>query len=121
MRFQLDSGTGNLIQSYDNQGIVIRDQCIRHSVLVSAGRLESWPVTSFAGLDATTLAALAGHGASIVLLGTGNTLRFPPVDALAALQRQGIGVEVMRNDAAIRTYNVLLSEDRDVLLALLQE
>ena len=44
---------------------------------------------------------------------------FPRPSLLAGVQRQGIGIEVMANDAAIRTFNVLLSEDRKVLLALL--
>jgi uncharacterized protein len=37
------------------------------------------------------------------------------------LQTQGIGVEVMNTDAACRTFNVLLSEGRRVVAALILE
>jgi uncharacterized protein len=54
-----------------------------------------------------------------VLLGTGLQLRFPPPHYSVELLSRGIGVEIMANDAACRTFNILLSEDRQVLLALL--
>jgi uncharacterized protein len=120
MRFHQDTGSGNTIQSYDATGIVIDDQRITHSVIVTAQRLEPWTPASFEELDAGHLARLADFQPDIVILGTGRTLRFPSAQWLTALQRSGIGVEVMGNDAAIRTYNVLLSEERNVLLALLQ-
>ncbi len=54
----------------------------------------------------------------IVLLGTGETQRFPDTAVLGAILARGIGVEVMANGAACRTYNVLVSEDRKVAVAL---
>jgi uncharacterized protein len=119
MRFHQDTSSGNAIQSYDAQGIVVNDRRITHSVVISARHIEAWAPGSFDDLDPADLAALADYQPGIVLLGTGTTLRFPPLQWLVGLQRRGIGVEVMSNDAAIRTYSVLLSEDRNVLLALL--
>jgi uncharacterized protein len=121
MQIQLDSGQGNVIRSYDARGIVINDQRIVHSVVVNAQRVERWTPACFDDLTAADLHALAEFAPAIILLGTGTDLRFPPAGWLVELQRLGIGVEVMDNHAAIRTYNVLLSEDRNVLLALLQE
>jgi uncharacterized protein len=120
MRFHQDISNGNAIQSYDALGIVIQDRRIAHSVIVSAQRIEAWEPGCFEGLTMLHLARLADYQPGIVILGTGTTLRFPPLQWLVELQGRGIGVEVMGNDAAIRTYNVLLSEDRNVLLALLQ-
>ena len=119
MRFHQDASSGNAIQSYDAQGIVISDRRITHSVVISARRIEAWAPGSFDELTTADLDGLAGFQPGIVILGTGITQRFPPPQWLVGLQGRGIGVEVMRNDAAIRTYNVLLSEDRNVLLALL--
>jgi uncharacterized protein len=119
MRFHQDTSRGNAVQSYDAGGIVIRDQRITHSVVVSAERLEPWSPHRFEELGEDHLVRLADYRPGIVILGTGTTLRFPPAQWLVGLQRNGIGIEVMGNDAAIRTYNVLLSEDRNVLLALL--
>jgi uncharacterized protein len=39
-------------------------------------------------------------------------------EARAALQRAGLAPELMATGAAVRTYNVLLSEDRAVAAAL---
>lgn len=119
MRFHQDTSSGNVIQSYDAQGIVVNDQRITHSVVISARHIEAWAPGSFDELTTADLDGLAGFQPGIVILGTGITQRFPPPQWLVGLQGRGIGVEVMRNDAAIRTYNVLLSEDRNVLLALL--
>ena len=71
-----------------------------------------------------------GHGArapwrqaalpiDVLLLGTGDALRFPAPACLLSLTRAGIGIEVMDTPAACRTYNFLLSEDRRVAAAVL--
>ena len=55
----------------------------------------------------------------IVVLGTGPKQRFPHPRLTAALARAGIGVEVMDMQAACRTYNILVAEERKVAAALL--
>ncbi|HUT41094.1 MAG TPA: Mth938-like domain-containing protein [Gammaproteobacteria bacterium] len=120
MRFNQDTGGGNGIRFYSDQGIVINDRLISTSVLVTAGQIEAWPPGSFADLEERHLELLVAHQPGIIILGTGKTIAFPAPRLLAGIQRRGIGIEVMANDAAIRTFNVLLSEDRKVLLALLQ-
>lgn len=121
MHINLDSAVGNSIQSYSEAGIVVDGRLIRTSVIISADHLEEWSPGTVGELDAGHMAQLTGYRPDIVILGTGKQLRFPPPALLAELQCQGIGIEVMANDAAVRTYDVLLSEQRNVLLALLQE
>ncbi|MEZ5540894.1 MAG: MTH938/NDUFAF3 family protein [Pseudomonadota bacterium] len=120
MRFSLDTGGGNSIQSYSDQGVVISDRVYASSVLVTALQVETWTPGTIADLDESHLAPLLAHQPGIVILGTGARLVFPAPRLLAGIQQHGIGVEVMANAAAVRTFNVLLSEDRPVLLALLQ-
>ena len=50
---------------------------------------------------------------------TGQRQRFPAPAVLGFFYARGIGCEVMATDAACRTYNVLVAEDRRVALALL--
>ncbi len=121
MRFHQDTAAGNSIQSYSEQGIVIDDKLITRSVLINPDTVREWPPKCVADLRQEHFAEIETLRPGIVILGTGATLIFPPAQFLVGLQGQGIGVEVMANDAAIRTFNVLLSEDRKVLLALLQE
>jgi uncharacterized protein len=61
---------------------------------------------------------LPSYRPDLVLLGTGACLQFPPPRVLAPLVEAGIGHEVMDTAAACRTWNILLSEGRRVLAAL---
>ena len=51
----------------------------------------------------------------LVVLGTGATQVFPPAAVMAACLTRGIGIEVMTNAAAARTYSVLAGEGRRVV------
>jgi uncharacterized protein len=53
----------------------------------------------------------------VVLLGTGVRQQFPPAAFMAGFLRKGIGIEVMDNAAAARTYDLLASEGRRVVAA----
>lgn len=55
----------------------------------------------------------------VVLIGTGAKQHFLPTAVTSDLLSLGIGVEVMSSQAAARTYNILMSEGRRVVAALL--
>ena len=55
----------------------------------------------------------------LILLGTGERQRFLPREYMAPLINARIGVEVMTSAAAARTWNIVLSEGRQALAALL--
>ena len=55
----------------------------------------------------------------ILLVGTGKALRPLPAALRAALKAAGIASDPMSTGAAVRTYNVLLAEDRAVAAALI--
>ncbi|HHT00904.1 MAG TPA: hypothetical protein ENK73_08640, partial [Thiomicrospira sp.] len=55
----------------------------------------------------------------VIILGTGETQHFPEPKLFAYCAHKGVGLEVMANDAACRTYNVLTTEDREIVLALI--
>ena len=54
-----------------------------------------------------------------MLLGTGETLRFPRPELTRALADAAVGFEAMDTRAACRTYNVLMAEGRQVVAAIL--
>ena len=76
-------------------------------------------VTSVAELTPEHVAQLLAHSPEVVLLATGARLQFPKPEVRAAFARHGLGLEVMDSRAAAYTYNVLLQEQRDVLLIVL--
>lgn len=57
----------------------------------------------------------------ILLVGTGNQQILLNPDVLRPLLRAGVGVECMSTQAAARTYNILMAEGRQVIVALLTE
>jgi uncharacterized protein len=54
-----------------------------------------------------------------VIIGTGERQHFLPPLLMMEFHGQGIGAEVMSTAAACRTFNVLVSEGRNVVAALL--
>ena len=94
---------------------------VRHeaSLLVMPEQLLSWDVAGFDELKAEDFCALAEMKPEVVLLGTGEKLRFPHPRLTRALSEARIGVEVMDLQAACRTYNILMAEERKVAAALL--
>lgn len=81
--------------------------------------IEDWPVDSAATMQVADLDALLALAPELILLGTGPTQMFPPAAVLAACLQRGIGIEVMANDAAARTYAILAGEGRRVVAGFL--
>jgi len=94
---------------------------VRHegSLIVMPEYLQPWDVGGFAALEPGDFAALAALKPEVVLLGTGAKIRFPHPRLTSALSQARIGVEVMDNQAACRTYNILMAEERKVAAALI--
>lgn len=90
------------------------------SLVVMPDRIaDDWKVRNFESLARDNIEALAALNPELVLLGTGDVLRFPDPRLLANLTRAGIGAEVMDTRAACRTYNILAEEGRNVAAALI--
>lgn len=121
MKMALDTaGHSNLVRSYAPGRVRVRDREFTASVIVSAARIvEDWMPRSVAELRAGHLDELTAGSPEVVIIGTGERQVFPEPATLTTLMDLGIGFEVMDNGAACRTYNVLLSEQRRVTLALL--
>ncbi len=76
-------------------------------------------VGAVAELKPEHVARLLTQLPEVVLLATGARLQFPSTEVRATFARHGLGLEVMDTRAAAYTYNVLLQEQRDVLLIVL--
>ena len=111
----------NTITGYGEGYVMVNGQRRDTSVVVLPDRVESWPARSFDALTAEHFSFLQSLDAEIVLLGTGPKQRFPHPRLTAALAQAGIGLEVMDVQAACRTYNILVAEERKVAAALLFE
>jgi len=121
MHIQLETGgQANLIRTYEAGLIVVNQDNFQRSLIVLPGRvIADWPPQTFEDLALLHLESLVPLQPELVILGTGRRQRFPRAELLAPLVKAGIGWEVMDTGAACRTYNILMSEGRNVAAALL--
>ena len=121
MKFQLEN-SAIAITGHGPGWIAVAGERITHSlVLHSDGARAAWPCERFEALTATHFEQLAQTRPELVLLGSGARLRFPRPQWLRPLIEAGIGIETMTTPAACRTWNILASEGRRVLAALVIE
>lgn len=110
----------NTITGYGADHVMINKQRYEGSMIVTPERIiEDWRGKEFDTLSAADFDYLASLDAEIVLLGTGQRLRFPHPRLTQGLMAAHIGLESMDTGAACRTYNILMSEGRRVVAALL--
>lgn len=79
--------------------------------------IEDWPVADVAAMTPAHVEPIVALHPDVVLLGTGARQKFPSQAVLAAFLQRGVGVEVMDNAAAARTWDILASEGRNVIAA----
>jgi len=109
----------NAFTGYGEGYVLLNGERRATSLIVLPERILEWPVGSFAELAEPHFAQIAALAPEVVLLGTGARLRFPHPRLTAPLANAGIGLEVMDAQAACRTYNILMAEERCVVAALL--
>jgi uncharacterized protein len=80
---------------------------------------QRWHVCSISELDTGAFSEALLEDVELIVIGTGKTLIFPDDEVLKFFYDNNIGFEIMDTAAACRTYNILLSEDRNVLAALI--
>lgn len=103
------------VDTYGNGGFRFADMSHRGSIIsVPSGIYGidmAGPVPSLN--DLARILAEADE-IEILLIGTGNDLRVLPADLRALLRSKNISTDTMSTGAAVRTFNVLLAEDRAV-------
>jgi uncharacterized protein len=109
----------NTFTGYGPGFVLVNDQRHESGVIVMPEHLQAWDARDFASLEAAQFGPIAALKPELVLLGTGDKLRFPHPALTRALAEARIGLEVMDLQAACRTYNILMAEGRKVAAALL--
>jgi uncharacterized protein len=109
------------IEAYGNGGFRFVDMSHRGSILALPSGIEAWPVSSVTEITTEALQRIAREAAAIdiLLIGTGDAMMPLQRAAREALEAANLFPELMSTGAAVRTYNVLLSEERAVAAALI--
>ncbi|MGD9842177.1 MAG: Mth938-like domain-containing protein, partial [Steroidobacteraceae bacterium] len=120
MKLTLASRSQNYIRSYTAASVELATQCIVSNCLIAPEQvITDWSARNVSSLSETDLQPIFALKPELVILGTGVLQQFPAAAIRAAFLARKIGFEVMDLGAACRTFNVLLSEDRQVVAALL--
>lgn len=110
------------VTAYDDGGVEINAKRFTHSLLVLPEVPPVvWPVASFAALTPAHFSQIEVILPDVVILGTGQRQHFVQPALIAGLLARRIGVECMDSKAACRTYNILMTEGRKVVLGLIIE
>jgi len=108
------------IRSVSASGIQIADHWYPGPLIISSNELlTDWDAFEPGDLSEERLAPIFGLAPEVVLVGTGAKQVFPAPELLMCFYRHNVGVEFMSTSAACRTFNVLVSEHRNVVAALL--
>ena len=114
----------NLLTAYSEAYIEINKQRFGHSLIVMPELcLHDWDVKHSTEIGLSQVAKLIelhrSHKIEVLLLGTGEKQHFLTGAPYFALAEKGITIECMSTAAACRTYNILMSEGRQVMAALM--
>jgi uncharacterized protein len=108
------------VTAYDASGVEFNAIRYDYSLLVLPEvQPVAWNVKQFEDLTTAHFEQIAATQPDVVILGTGAKQRFVHPRLITSLSAQHKGVECMDNQAACRTYNILMAEGRKVALALI--
>jgi uncharacterized protein len=113
--------SGPAIEAIAADGGFRIDGEVLEAALLTPEAAMPWAPPAIDALDPSALGDLLTRDPApeFLLLGTGATLRRPSPAFTAALEAQGIGVEVMDSRAAARAWGVLRAEGREIVAALM--
>lgn len=108
------------IDAYGNSGFRFADMSHRGSILCLPSGIHGWEPADPQKLTLDDFAKVIAEkdAIEILLVGTGRELKPLGKELRAALREAGISADPMATGAAVRTFNVLLAEDRAVAAAL---
>jgi len=108
------------VDAYGNGGFRFAEMSHRGSILCLPSGIHGWEPADPAALGRGDFDRVFGEAdkIEIFLVGTGRELKPLPPALRQAFREAGISADPMSTGAAVRTYNVLLAEDRAVAAAL---
>lgn len=109
------------IDAYGNGGFRFAGMSHRGSLLLLPSGIYGWAPVAAEEIDGAVLEQLwaDADGVEVLLIGAGRDPWPIPDDLRTAFRERGIRADSMTTGAAVRTYNVLLAEDRAVAAALI--
>jgi uncharacterized protein len=113
--------TPAVIDAYGNGGFRFAGLSHRGSLLCLPDGIWAWPVAAISDLSEEMLAPVFARAEQLdfFLLGAGSAPWPMPAALRARLRALGLSAEAMATGAAVRTWNILLAENRCVAAGLI--
>ena len=106
------------LRGADGESALVNNRRLVASFIVSPTTLiEDWPAVAAGLLTPELMQPLLALGPDVIIIGTGARQAFAPALTQAHCLRAGVGLELMTNAAAARTFNVLAGEGRNFVAA----
>lgn len=120
MKFVRDAASPISIRHIRRGAVKVGDDELTENVVLFRDSIRTgWTADDIGKLNESDFAELIAAKPEIVIFGCGWQACLPPRELVFALARRGIGFEMMDTPAACRTFNILISEDRDVAAVLI--
>lgn len=120
MKFVRDPGSMVTVRHVEEGRIKVGNEELTENVVLFRDSIQrGWRANDPENPGVDDLADLLAENPELIIYGTGWRPCLPPRELVFALARRGIGFEMMDTPAACRTFNVLVSEDRDVAAVLI--
>ncbi len=117
MKFAEDHNSSKYkITGYESNGVEINGRMHQQSFILSPMALiPDWQPQDLLSLKIEHLEAFYELNPEVILLGTGEKQAFPDREILKYFVQNRIGYEIMDTQAACRTFNIIMAEDRNVV------
>jgi len=118
--FTRDQISAVTVRKVEPGAITIGDESISENIVLFRDEIaRGIAIANTDQLSEQDLEELLAKQPEIVIFGTGWQAQRPPRELVFAMARRGIGFETMDTPAACRTFNILVSEGRDVAAVLI--
>lgn len=123
MELELDKTLATYhFRSFSYDAVVVGNQQYRSSLIVTPKEIFGyWPPNKLEDITQDDLEIIIALQPELILIGTGDKLKFPMSNILEGVATANLGIEFMDSRAACRTYNVLASENRRVAAGIILE
>ena len=120
MHIHLEANNNHTIQGYTDRSVTLLSQTYHNNILVGPHFLiDDWQLCNQTHLELADFERCLPYQPRIILLGAAAWHQLLSPKLKAALEEKHIAVEAMNIGAACRTFNVLVSEHREVALGII--
>lgn len=103
------------ISRFGKQGIYVLDRCYKQSIIISPSVCRKWDVDSINQVTESVLIEAISHlvdDVDVLLFGYGQQQHTLPLYLVKWAKKAGVNLEVMTTISAVKSYNLLIVENR---------